>query len=166
MEASRRGPRHASRPFPFLPLSSPAPPPGKVSYGKLREPAARLPACHGCHGKSVSWKTASPGLAAVVAIWPPLPFRAAPDKGRGQMIHERICNVKLNLQFFWIFFAESLGTRMGSGIAGVDFFLRVRGKLGGPSPLDPASGSSYAVAPRLRNSGATARVLTCGAGRR
>ncbi|MDO4955173.1 MAG: hypothetical protein Q4E43_08570, partial [Akkermansia sp.] len=63
------------------------------------------------------------------SLGPPLPFRAAPDKGRGQMIHERICNVKLNLQIFWIFFAESLGTRMGSGIAGWDFFCGWAEKL-------------------------------------
>ena len=67
-------------------------------------------------------KLPRPALPRLWSLGPPLPFRAAPDKGRGQMIHERICNVKLNLQIFWIFFAESLGTRMGSGIAGFDFF--------------------------------------------
>ncbi|MCQ2372297.1 MAG: hypothetical protein MJ058_09665, partial [Akkermansia sp.] len=60
---------------------------------------------HGRHGKSVSWKTASPGLAAVVAIWPPLPFRAAPDIGawgrfyRNKM--ERQAQSSIFLQFFW-----------------------------------------------------------------
>lgn len=119
--ASRRGPRHASRPFPFLPLSSPAPPPGKVSYGKLREPAARFSACHGCHGKSVSWKTASPGLAAVVVTRAAVAFRASPLAGCELILANSTSKVKPIFEKSCIFFAKSSQTRVVAGVSGVRF---------------------------------------------
>ena len=71
----------------------------------------------------MSWKTASPGLAAAFgSLEPPLPFRAALLAGRGNDYTETKSDVKHNPQLFSLFFAKSLQTRMASRFARASFF--------------------------------------------
>ncbi len=122
MEASRRRPRHASRPFPFLPFSSPAPPPGKVSIRFESRAGGQPLGGHGRHGKSVSWKTASPGRVAVVAIWPPPPFRAAPVEGAWEELYRNEPERQAQSAKFLNFFCRKSGNPHRERVRGWHFF--------------------------------------------
>ena len=61
-------------------------------------------------------------------------------KGRGQMIHERICNVKLNLQFFGFFLQKVWEPAWGAGLRGL-IICGWEGKSGYRHPLSPTQGT-------------------------